>query len=74
MLYETDPGDLIEFAKRWASLGDAVTEQVWDVVDDPGTDEVNPAAIELARRHLHGLNQGVDLAIDEYLARCREPA
>ena len=21
MLYETDPGDLIDFAKRWASLG-----------------------------------------------------
>jgi hypothetical protein len=28
MLYETDAGDLIEFAKRWADLGDAVAEQV----------------------------------------------
>lgn len=49
MLYETDAGDLIEFAKAWAELGDAVAEQVADVVDNPQTDEVNPAAIELAR-------------------------
>lgn len=74
MLYEADPGDLIEFAKRWASQGDAVTEQIEEVVNDPGTDEVNPAAIELARGRIQGLNQGVDLAIDEYLTRYRELA
>ena len=55
-------------------LGDAVTEQVADIVDNPQTDEVNPAAIELARGRLRGLNQGIDLAIDEYLARFRELA
>jgi hypothetical protein len=72
MLYETDAGDLIEFAKRWAELGDAVAEQVADIVDDPNTDEVNPAAIKLARDRLQGLNQGLDLAMDEYLARFQQ--
>ena len=72
MLYETDAGDLIDFAKRWAELGDAVSEQVEQVVDDPETDEVNPAAIELARSRLRGLNEGLDQALDGYLARHRE--
>lgn len=72
MLYETDAGDLIDFAQRWAELGDAVAEQVADIVNDPNTDEVNPAAIELARSRLQGLNQGIDLAMDEYLTRFQE--
>ena len=35
MLYETDAGDLIDFARRWADLGDAVAAQVSEVVDNP---------------------------------------
>ncbi len=73
MLYETDAGDLIEFAKKWASLGDAVTEQVEDIVNDLTTDEVNPSAIGMAQRTLRGLNQGIDLAMDQYLARWNRP-
>jgi len=57
MLYETDAGDLIEFAKRWAALGDAIADQVAPVVEDPRAaaghghpdQEVNPNAIALAR-------------------------
>jgi hypothetical protein len=67
MLYETDAGDLIDFAKRWADLGDAVAEQVSAVVDDPHTDAVNPNAIELVRQRIGGLNEGIDDAIAEYL-------
>jgi hypothetical protein len=74
MLYETDPGDLIDFAKRWASLGDAIAEQVEQVVDDPRAAagqgradlEVNPNAVELARERLGGLNEGLDQALAEY--------
>jgi len=74
MLYETDAGDLIDFAKKWALLGDAVAEQVEQVVDDPRaaagrgpTDlEVNPNAVELARERLGGLNEGLDQALTEY--------
>jgi len=74
MLYETDPGDLIDFAKRWAALGDAIAEQVEQVVDDPRAAaghgradlEVNSNAVELARERLGGLNEGLDQALAEY--------
>jgi hypothetical protein len=74
MLYEIDAGDLIDFARRWAGLGDAVAEQVSQVVDDPRAAaglrradlEVNPNAIELAKERIGGLNEGIDTAIEEY--------
>ena len=75
-MYEADAGDLIDFAKRWAALGEAVSEQVEQVVDDPncgsmwneGTENgVNPAAIRMAKQSLGGLNQGIDQALDEFL-------
>ena len=74
MLYQTDAGDLIDFARRWADLGDAVAEQVSQVVDDPRAAaglrradlEVNPNAIELAKERIGGLNEGIDTAIEEY--------
>jgi hypothetical protein len=74
MLYETDAGDLIDFARRWAGLGDAVAEQVSQVVDDPRAAaglrradlEVNPNAIELARERIGGQNEGINTAIEEY--------
>ena len=74
MLYEIDAGDLIDFARRWADLGDAVAGQVSQVVDDPRAAaglrradlEVNPNAIELARERIGGQNEGIDTAIGEY--------
>jgi hypothetical protein len=74
MLHEIDAGDLIDFARRWADLGDAVADQVVHVVDDPRAAaglrradlEVNPNAIELARERIGGLNEGIDTAIAEY--------
>lgn len=78
MAYDLDPADLIEFAKRWARLGDAIAEQVEQVLDDPRAAaglnddradlEVNPNAIELARERLGGLNEGLDEAFEEYFA------
>ena len=75
-MYDSDPADLIEFANRWMELGDAVTEQVTRVIDDPscgswwneGTkDGVNPTAIKLARERLQGLNEGIDEALADFL-------
>ena len=74
MLYEIDAGDLIDFARRWAGLGDTVADQVSRVVDDPRAAaghgradlEVNPNAIHLARERLHGLNEDLDAAFEEY--------
>ncbi len=72
--------DLIEFAKRWAALGDAVAEQVERVVgnpdvgscwgDDADDDGVNPRAIELAADRLRGLNDDVDEALADFLGSC----
>lgn len=82
-MYHTDPADLIEFATRWSELGDAIAEQVARVIDDPGCGScwnegteggVNPAAIELARNQLQGLNEGIDQALDEFLAAVADPA
>jgi hypothetical protein len=74
MLYEIDAGDLIDFARRWADLGDAIAEQVSQVVDDPRAAagqgradlEVNPNAIEQAKERIGGLNEGIDTAIEEF--------
>jgi hypothetical protein len=74
MLHEIDAGDLIDFARRWADVGDAVAEQVAQVVDDPRAAagfrradlEVNPNAIELAKERIGGLNEQIDMAIEEY--------
>jgi hypothetical protein len=74
MLQEIDAGDLIDFARRWADLGDAVADQVTQVLDDPRAAaglrradlEVNPNAIELAKERIGGLNEGIDTAIAEY--------
>lgn len=76
MLHETDSADLIDFAKRWASLGDAVAEQVEQVLDDPRAAagqgradlEVNTNAIEVAKERLGGLNEELDQAFEEYFA------
>ena len=68
-MYETDAGDLIDFAQRWANLGDTITSQVTRVVDDPKNADVNPAAIDLAAQEFRGFNQGIDQALDDYRDR-----
>lgn len=57
--------DLKRFAVAYAGLGDAVGEQVWDLIDGNG-DEVNPNAVRLIRERLYGLNAELDEALDEY--------
>lgn len=76
-MHDIDPADLIEFATRWSELGDAVTEQVARVLEDPscgscwneGSEHgVNPTAIELAHRRLRGLNGDLDELLETFLA------
>ena len=80
---DIDTADLIEFATRWAALGDAVTEQVVRVLDDPscgscwneGTEHgVNPTAIELAYQRLRGLNDELDEMLEAFLESVHEEA
>ena len=82
-MYDTDPADLIEFATRWAALGEAVTEQVARVLDDPSCgncweagseDGVNPSAIQIAYEQLQGLNAGLDEMLEEFLDSVGEEA
>ena len=63
----SDIGDVIHFAKQWASLGDVIASQVESLVDDPGrADDVNPAAMRMAKDRLGGLNEGLDAVFAEY--------
>jgi len=80
MLYDTDSADLIDFAKRWADLGDAIAEQVVQVLDNAraaaglgrGDQEVNRNAINLAQERLGGLNEEIDQAFEEYFSLLAE--
>lgn len=75
-MYDTDPAELIDFATRWTQLGETVTEQVAQVIKDPdcgscwqeGSEQgVNPTAIEMAREHLEGFNEGLDETLANFL-------
>jgi len=67
-LTDVDSADLIDFAKAWASLGDAVTEQVEKVLEYGTEAEVNPNAIRLAQERIGGRNEEIDDALEEWLA------
>lgn len=75
-MHDLEIADVIDFARRWADLGDAVTDQVTRVLDDPGCGScwhegtehgVNPAAIRLAKDRLRGLHEGIDEALADFL-------
>ena len=71
MIHDAD--DLIEFAKEWVDLGDAIQTQVEYIVNvqlkDQDEHEVNPNAIKHAKRSgVYGWTGEIDHAIDEYLA------
>ena len=84
MLYDTNSADLIDFTKRRSGLGDAVADQVEQVLDDPRAAaglnedradlEVNPNAIVLAWDRIGGLNEEIDEAIADYFAVWAEGA
>lgn len=65
-LYNVESYELIEFAKKFRDLGDAVGEQLIQILDNPETDEVNLNAIKLIKEELYGLNKEIDEAIDCY--------
>ena len=74
-----DPTVLLSFAKAHANLGTAVQEQLDDLAmayyDGSGADspewveavfQVNPNAVDVIRRELLGMNEGIDELIEEY--------
>lgn len=68
MLYNVDAEDLIDFAQRFADLGDAVSMQVARLVVNPQHDDLNPAAIRMAWERLAGLNEELDEEFEECFA------
>lgn len=62
---DIDIVDLIEFADVWGGLGDAVQEQVRDLLDDPEAD-VNSNAVKLAKRKLLGWHPDLDSALNDW--------
>ena len=56
---------LLEFTKAYRSLGDAVTEQLHELVGDPQAD-LNVNAVDMIKRELGGANGELDLAIAKW--------
>lgn len=66
---DVDPSDLIEFAKAWRGMGDAVAEQVESVLNDADSwGEQNPNALRLAQDRIGGFHEEIDQALSEALA------
>ena len=74
-----DPTVLIEFARAYAKVGAAVQEQFESLISayfDGGGSEtpeweeavfgVNPNAVDMLRRELRGMNEGIDEMFEEY--------
>lgn len=65
-MYNMKAEDVLKFASRYAKLGQAVTEQLIDVLDGE-LDGINAQAIVLIKRELGGYNRELDEAIAEVL-------
>lgn len=67
-LVDVDISELIEFAKAYAGLGDAVQEQLDTILsgDEETFEDVNPNAIEMIHDELGGINSDIDTSIQAY--------
>jgi hypothetical protein len=65
-LYDVEVSELIGFCKAYASMGNAIQEQLDDILDNSDNDDVNPNAIRVIEQDLGGMNQEIDNAIAAY--------
>lgn len=68
-LYEIEAYELLEFAKAYAALGDAVSEQLDTILDGNERDfpsMTNSNAIKMIEDELGGMNEEIDTAIEAY--------
>lgn len=61
-LNECSAEALLEFAKAYRSMGDAVAEQLHELMGDDQAD-LNPNAVDLIKKTLGGVNEEIDSAI-----------
>ena len=66
-LYDVDARDLIDFGNRWAGLGEAVTQQVEELLRNPNSEEVSASAIRRASERLRNLNETLDQVFADFL-------
>jgi len=70
---DVDSSELIAFADSWASLGDAVSSQVRDVLADADSwCEQNPNALRLAQERIGGYSEEIDEALADALKKFDE--
>lgn len=68
-LYKIDAHELLDFAKAYRDLGDAVTEQLDTILDGNERDfpdQTNSNAIEIIEDELRGMNEEIDDALEAY--------
>ena len=64
-LDNVDVRDLIDFADAYSSLGDAVQEQLRDILDGD-FDGQNSNAIRVIKREMGGVHNEIDEAVQDY--------
>jgi hypothetical protein len=65
-IQKADSAELIEFANRWAKLGQNIQDQVTALLDDPSYD-ANPNAIIRAMDEIGDYNEEISLILGEWL-------
>lgn len=63
-LYELTGLDLVDFARTVMNLGDAVVEQLADILSG-SYDDINPNALDMIEEELGGINSDIDEAIKD---------
>ncbi len=68
-MYGVDAYDLMRFAKAYSGLGSAIQDQLDDILDSNFSDINGNAVVEM-ERHLRGMNEEIDDALDAYADEC----
>jgi len=67
-LYDIEASELLDFAKSYASLGNAIQEQLDELLDEQEDASVNPNAVQVMEERLGGMNAEIDGAIEAWRA------
>jgi hypothetical protein len=67
-LYDIEASELLDFAKSYASLGNAIQEQLDELLDEQEDASVNPNAVQVMEERLGGMNAEIDAAIEAWRA------
>lgn len=64
-----DSQELLEFARQFSSLGDAIQQQLAQLMEQGAEDAdgyaMTPGALEYCQERIRGYNEDIDAALDE---------